>query len=76
MQFEWVKSDLKWRFYELNKSNGKLVICWKCIFELYRQTLRFKKEKAYFQKTYTDRGFYPQKIEGLFIKFPGQKGMG
>jgi len=25
MKFEWVKSDLKRRFYELNKSSGKLV---------------------------------------------------
>ena len=65
-QLEWIKTELKQRFYGLNKTSGKTVNRWKRIldlteklcfqkkktyFESNRGILRFLKEKTYFEST-------------------------
>ena len=61
-QLEWVKSELKWIFYELNKSSGSLVIIWKRIFLLTNVEYAFETAKRLFCLYAMDRGFEYQNM--------------
>ena len=48
MQLEWIKTELKRRFYGLNKTSGKTINRWKRILDL-TEKLCFQKKKTYFE---------------------------
>jgi hypothetical protein len=70
MQFERTKLELKRRFYEQNKIDGKSVNIRKRILNLHKRIYAFSKGKMYFRNTPWTAGSIKEKIRGSLTSLP------
>jgi len=67
-EFEWIKTELKWIFYEQIKPSGKAVIFRKRISLFIRRKYVSQVEKTYSAEYAKDRGSLLQFLQGLLSK--------